>query len=130
MDRRARPSDRASVVIFVLIVVLVAVVRVLTEVERLGFVLDRVHPLFDLIGGGCARDETLFLLVLREHLDLAGEQALLRVRAKLDLAFATHREARFADESRVLVGLADDELDGVAFPGRYPSLVAVAAAHG
>src|SRR5712691_13497882 len=118
-----------SFVLVLFVLVFVRIVRILAEVEWLSFVLDRVHAFFDLIGSRCARDEAFLLLVLREHLDLAGQQALLRIRAELDLALAAHRKARLAGEPRVLVDLSNDELHGAAIAGRDPCLVAVPTPH-
>src|SRR5258706_16479242 len=114
---RCQPS-----LVFVLVVVFVRIVRVLAEVEWLSFVLDRVHAFFDLIGGRRARDEAFLILVPREDLDLAGEQALLRVGAELHLALAAHREARLACKSRVLVCLPKGHLHGAAGGGCVPAL--------
>src|SRR6266851_2008494 len=121
---RCQPS-----LVFVLVIVFVRIVRVLAEVEWLSFVLDRVHAFFDLIGRRRPRDEAFLILVLREDLDLAGEQALLRVGAELHLALAAHREARLAGKPRVLISLPNYQLHGAAIARGDPSLVAVAAAH-
>ena len=88
-----------------------------------------MHAVLDLLALGRTLDEGRLLLVLREDLDLTRQQALLGVRPELDLALALHREARLAGEARILVGLADDQLDGRALARGHARLVAIAAAH-
>src|SRR2546421_12658630 len=111
---------------FVFILVLAVGVRVFREIERFALFLDRVHALFQVIARR-SLDQRLFLFfVFGEGLHVTRQQALLGVRPELDLALATHREARLTRKVGVLIGLADDQLHGVAVARGHAGLAAVA----
>src|ERR1700674_4603681 len=91
--------------------------------------LDRVHALLEVVADRRVSERPFLFLVLGEHLDISREEAFLGVRPELDLSLAPDREAGLARELRVLVRLADDELDRVVVARGDARLVAVASSH-